>query len=74
MRFFSTSALTPLGEWLIHDLHGVSPRVTDQARLALALLAFYPTIDLTVSLSWIVCSVSNYYLWSQHVAAVQQEA
>ena len=50
-------AQTELGVWLIRDLHGVSSRVTEQARLALTLLAFYPTIDLVVSLTCVVSSV-----------------
>lgn len=55
-------ALTPLGEWLIHvhDLHGVSFRVTEQAWLALALVAFYPTIDLIMSL--MLCVLLRYNL------------
>ena len=51
LNYFSAlAAVTQLGVWLIKDLHGVSADVTEQARLALALLAFYPIIDLIVSL------------------------
>lgn len=48
-HFSVLAAVTQLGVWLIKDLHGVSADVTEQARLALALLAFYPIIDLIVS-------------------------
>ena len=45
----TNTAKTPIGRWLIEDLHGVTEAVTMMTQNALVYLSFYPLIDSIVS-------------------------